>query len=160
VALRSDPEEIAYKRENPQPGFARSLHEGLVAQALGRIGQLEEGLPIVEAAVRWSEETNSLFYHAELHRVWAELLVQLGRTDEAESKLGLALTIAQQQGAKMWELRAAHDLARLWQGHGRSVDAYELLAPIYGWFSEGFDTPDLQTAHALLDTLSLSRAEV
>jgi tetratricopeptide (TPR) repeat protein len=154
VALRSDPEEIAYKRQNPQPGFARSLHEAVVAQALGRTGQPEEGLSIIEAAVRWSEETSSLFYHAELHRVWAELLVQLGRTDEAESNLDLALTIARQQGAKMWELRAAHDLARLWLDQGRSRDAYELLTPVYGWFNEGSDTPDLQSARALLGELS------
>jgi tetratricopeptide (TPR) repeat protein len=154
VALQSDADEIAYKRRNPQPGFARSLHEAVVAQALARTGEPEEGLSIVEAAVRWSEETSSLFYHAELHRVWAELLVQIRRMDEAERKLDLALTIARQQGARMWELRAAHDLAQLWQLQGRSEDAYGLLAPIYGWFSEGFGSPDLQTAKALLEVLA------
>jgi tetratricopeptide (TPR) repeat protein len=158
VALQCDPAEIAYKRQNPQPGFARSLHEAVVAQALARMGRPEEGLSIVEAAVRWSEQTSSLFYHAELYRIWAELLMQRGHTDEAERTLDLALTIARQQGARMWELRAACDLARLWQGRGRSADAYKLLSPVYGWFSEGFDTPDLQAARALLEVLSPSPA--
>jgi predicted ATPase len=151
VALRCDAEEIAYKRQNPQPGFARSLHEAVVAQALARTGQPEEGLAIVEAAARWSEETSSLFYHAELHRLGAELLVQLGCLDEAERELDRALAIARQQGAKMWELRVATDLARLWQGQGRSADALRLLAPVYEWFSEGLETRDLMAARGFLE---------
>jgi predicted ATPase len=77
--------------------------------------------------------------------------VQLGRLDEAERELDRALAIARQQGAKMWELRAALDLAYLWQSQGRFADAYGLLAPVYGWFSEGFGARDLQTARGFLE---------
>jgi predicted ATPase len=71
----------------------------------------------------------------------------------AEVALQAALTVARQQRARMWELRAAYDLARLWSEQREKQKAYDLLAPLYGWFSEGFDTPDLRQAKALLDAL-------
>jgi predicted ATPase len=71
----------------------------------------------------------------------------------AEDSFRLAVTVAQQQNAKFWELRAATSLARLWRDQGKRAEASDLLAPIYGWFTEGFDTPVLQDAKALLDQL-------
>ena len=74
--------------------------------------------------------------------------------EEAEACFRQALAIARQQQAKSWELRAAMRLARLWQQQGKRTEAYALLAPLYGWFTEGFDTPDLQEAQALLEELT------
>ena len=73
---------------------------------------------------------------------------------EAEESLQQALEIARRQQARSWELRAAMSLSRLWQQQGKRTEAYELLAPIYGWFTEGFDTADLQEARALLEALT------
>jgi predicted ATPase len=81
----------------------------------------------------------------------------LGREAEAESCLKTAIEIAQSQTAKSWELRVSIGLARLWQKQGKVEDAYALLEPIYNWFTEGFDTPDLKDAKALLDELELER---
>ena len=77
----------------------------------------------------------------------------MGKKGEAEAELQRALTIAQQQQARWWELRAATSLARYWHDEGKYVEAYSLLQPIYSWFVEGFDTPDLRDAKALLDKL-------
>ena len=92
---------------------------------------------------------------AELHRLTAAC--HLAGSDEnpgaAEVALQVALAVARQQGARMWELRAACDLARLWAELGDRQKAHELLAPIYGWFTEGFDTPNLRAAKVLLDEL-------
>src|SRR5262249_44795923 len=98
---------------------------------------------------RWME--------AELDRLQGELLRQEGTEPkllEAEACLQQALDVARRQQAKSWELRAAMSLARLWQQQGKRTAAYELLASVYGWFTEGFDTTDLQEAKALLDTLA------
>jgi predicted ATPase len=91
-----------------------------------------------------------------LYRLEGELLVQEGGTQEvreAEESVRLALTVARRQQTKALELRAAMSLARLWQRQGKQAEARALLAPIYGWFTEGFDTVDLQEAKALLDEL-------
>ena len=79
---------------------------------------------------------------------------RLGTAAQAEACFQQALTIARRQQAKSWELRAATSLARLWQQQGKRAEAHKLLAPVYGWFTEGFDTADLQEAQALLDTLA------
>jgi predicted ATPase len=91
-----------------------------------------------------------------LHRLQGELLLQQPVPDasQAASCFHHALEIACQQQAKSWELRAATSLARLWQSQGKRQDARDLLAPVYNWFTEGFDTADLQEAKALLATLS------
>jgi len=99
------------------------------------------------------------FWEAELHRLQGELLQQAARgTSHAaltpEACFGQALAIARRQQAKAWELRAATSLARLWQRQGQRTEAYELLAPVYGWFTEGFDTADLQDAKTLLEALA------
>jgi predicted ATPase len=156
VALRNDPEQMEYKRQHPQPGFARPLHDAVLARAYGRQGAPEEGLQILEGSLAWSDETGSQFFDAEVYRTRAELLLLLGRMEEAEGSFSKALEVAREQKARMWELRAACDLAGLWRDQGRGVEAHGLLAPIYSWFSEGFGTRDLQVARALLDTLSPS----
>jgi predicted ATPase len=91
-----------------------------------------------------------------LYRLKGELLLHLplDNATEAESCFHQALAIAQIQQTKSWELRAATSLARLWQQQGKRQEAYDLLAPVYNWFTEGFDTADLQDAKALLDALS------
>ena len=81
------------------------------------------------------------------------MLLTLGRTDEAEAALRRALTIAQQQQARWWELRTATALAKHWHEEGKHADACSLLQPVYGWFVEGFDTADLQAAKAFLNEL-------
>jgi predicted ATPase len=90
-----------------------------------------------------------------LHHLRAELLQAQGRNvDAAEASLRTAIDIARTQGARGWELRAAISLARLWRDQGKHRQAHDLLAPVYGWFTEGFDTPDLTDAKALLDELA------
>jgi len=96
-------------------------------------------------------------YEAKLHRLKGELLLMQGGTDAAapaEACLHRALAVARRQGAKSHELRAGTSLARLWREQGRQREARRLLAPIYDWFTEGFDTPDLQEARRLLAELS------
>jgi len=88
---------------------------------------------------------------AELNRHKGRLLLRQGHTEAAEELYRKARSIAEEQGAKLWELRAAASLARLRRDQGRRAEARNLLAPVYGWFTEGFDTPDLREAKALLD---------
>jgi predicted ATPase len=95
-------------------------------------------------------------YEAEVYRLRGELLLQqsAAQQGEAEESLHQALTVARRQEAKSLELRSAMSLSRLWQQQGKRIEAYDLLAPIYGWFTEGFDTADLREAKALLEELS------
>jgi predicted ATPase len=88
-----------------------------------------------------------------MHRVRGTLLLSMHEDALAEDSFRLALTVAQQQSAKFWELRAATSLARLWRAQGKRQQAHDLLGPVYGWFTEGFDTLDLKEAKALLDEL-------
>ena len=90
----------------------------------------------------------------ELHRVRGDLYSSLSRESEAEAAFSAAIAIARNQASKWWEIRTAVSLARRWQGQSKVVEARELLAPIYNWFSEGFDTPDLMDAKTLLDELA------
>jgi predicted ATPase/DNA-binding winged helix-turn-helix (wHTH) protein len=127
----------------------------MVAEAYGKVGLMAEGLALLADALRQVEITGERKYEAELYRLTGELLWHSGdQPDEAEACLHHALTVARDQQAKAWELRAALSLSRLWQRQGRHKDARRLLAPIYGRFTEGFDTADLQEAKALLDQLS------
>jgi predicted ATPase len=100
------------------------------------------------------EQTGYRQWEAELYRAEGIALVGLNRLDEAQAALQEALRIARGQQAKSYELRAATSLARLWGEQGRRAEARELLAPVYGWFTEGFDTADLKEAKALLDQLA------
>jgi predicted ATPase len=144
-------------------GFAASqawgtahLHPAhMVTEAYGKVGLIAEGLAVLAEALLHAEITGERKYEAELYRLKGELLWHGGyRPDEAEACLHQALTVARGQQAKAWELRAALSLSRLWQCRGRHEAARQLLAPIYGWFTEGFDTADLQEAKQLLAELS------
>jgi predicted ATPase len=128
----------------------------LMGESLLAARRYAEGLNQVARGIDIAMELGEHWYVPRLHQVRAELLVHVhGLGDRAvEASLHQALTIAQQQGAKGWELRAAVSLARLCRDQGRRTEAYELLAPIYGWFTEGFDTQDLKEAKALLDELT------
>jgi predicted ATPase len=108
---------------------------------------------LLDEAIQAAEATNERFFEAELHRLRGEILLMHGRTDEAEAELRRALTVAQRQQARWWELRAATSLARHWHKASKSLEAYSLLQPVYSWFVEGFDTIPLQEAKALLDEL-------
>jgi len=126
----------------------------LLAETAGHTGQVEEGLRLpVEAFIAF-EASGRGDMLAEAYRLQGELLLRQATPDaaQAEACSHQALTIARRQQAKSWELRAAMSLARLWQPNKRK-EAHELLAPIYGWFTEGFDTADLQDARALLEEI-------
>ena len=131
----------------------RTLYLCHIASAHASLGQPEVGLGLLDEAIQIAETTSEKFFEAELYRLRGKTLLTLGRKGEAEAELQRALTIAQQQQARWWELRAATDLARYWHDEGKYVEAYSLLQPIYNWFVEGFDTPDLRDAKVLLDEL-------
>jgi predicted ATPase len=128
----------------------------LLAEALASGGRLEEALAAVSEALSVARDTEQRCWEAELYRVQGELLLAAspGDSTEAEACFHRALEVARQQQARSWELRVAMSLARLWRGQGRADDARALLAPVYDWFSEGFDTADLKEAKALLDELA------
>jgi predicted ATPase len=128
----------------------------LLAEACGKVGQLDEGLRALEEALAAAQHNEEHHYEAEVYRLKGELLLQEApaHQEEAEKQFQQALDIARRQQAKSLELRAAMSLGRLWQRQGKCEAAHELLAPIYGWFTEGFDTADLQEAKALLDELA------
>jgi len=128
----------------------------LLAAAHGHMGQDDEGLHRLATALAVVEKTGERLWEAELHRLKGELLLRLSadNSTEAETCFHQALDMARHQGAKAWELRAAMSLARLWQQQGQRDAACDLLKPIYGWFTEGFDTADLQEAKVLLDALA------
>jgi predicted ATPase len=102
------------------------------------------------------EQTDERHWEVELYRLKGELLLMQGDDAEVEASLQKAIEVARCQSAKSWELRATVSLCRLWQEQGRMDEARQMLAEIYGWFTEGFDTPDLQEAKALLEELSRS----
>jgi class 3 adenylate cyclase/predicted ATPase len=128
----------------------------LLAEAYGKVGQLGEGLTALQEALQWVQRNDERLYEAEVYRIRGELLLKQDVPDtvEAEQCFQRALQVARQQQAKSWELRAAMSLSRLWQQEGKHDDARELLMPVYGWFTEGFDTADLQDARVLADRLS------
>jgi len=119
------------------------------------MGQPEAGLTVLTEVLALVDKTGVRWYEPELYRLKGELLLQQssGNSTEAETCFHHAISIAQNQSAKSWELRATTSLARLWQRQGKRQEAHDLLAPVYNWFTEGFDTADLQDAKALLDTL-------
>jgi predicted ATPase/class 3 adenylate cyclase len=127
----------------------------LLADVADHLGHPEEGLQALAEAHTLVEQHEERFWTAEIYRLQGILRLRQPGTqqEEAETWLQRALDIARHQEAKSLELRAAMSLARLWQQQGKRAEAYDLLAPIYGWFTEGFDTADLQEARALLDTL-------
>jgi predicted ATPase len=119
------------------------------------VRQTAEGLEALTEALATLTKSGVCWWEAELYRLRGELLLQHTGTqpEEVEACFQQALTVARRQQAKSLELRAAMSLARLWQRQDKQVEAHKLLAPVYGWFTEGFDTADLQEAKALLEEL-------
>jgi predicted ATPase len=136
-------------------GLAVSHYLVLLAEAYGRAGQAEEGLRLLAEALEHQDTTGEVNLAAEVYWLKGELLLRQAIPDEVEAETCLhqALDIAHHQQTKSCGLRAATSLARLWQQQGQHAEAHALLAPIYGWFAEGFDTADLQEAKALLEEL-------
>jgi class 3 adenylate cyclase/predicted ATPase len=141
----------------------RSYFLGLLAEAYGKVGRHEEGLRVVGEALAEVHKHGVRFYEAELYRLKGELLLirnggrggsRTSAIEEAEIWFRLALEMARRQQAKSLELRATISLSRLWQQQGKRDAAHELLADVYGWFTEGLDTADLREARALLDELA------
>jgi predicted ATPase len=127
----------------------------LLAEALGHTGQVEAGLRLLAEVLVELEASGQGYLLAEAHRLQGVLQQQaVPEPTQAEACFQRALAIARRQQAKSWELRAAISLSRLWQHQGKRQEAYDLLAPIYHWFTEGFDTADLQEAKTLLDALA------
>ncbi len=128
---------------------------GLLAEAYGEGEQPEAGLPLLDEALAVMDTTEVRFYGSELYRLKGVLLLRQAAPNEsqAEACFQQALDVARYQQAKSLELRAATSLAHLWQSQDKRRDAHDLLAPVYGWFTEGFDTADLQEAKELLDNL-------
>jgi predicted ATPase len=125
----------------------------LGAAACEITGQVEECLTLLDDALGIIERTGERWFAAELNRHKGQLLLRQGNFETAEEHYRKALSVAKEQEAKLWELRAATSLARLRRDQDRPSEARDLLAPVYGWFAEGFDTPDLKEAKALLEAL-------
>jgi len=125
----------------------------LLAAAYEIAGQAEEALALLDDALQLVERTGERWFAAELNRHKGQLLLREGHIDPAEKLYRRALSVAQEQEAKLWELRADMSLARLYRDQGRHAEARDILAPAYSWFTEGFDTADLKEAKALLDEL-------
>jgi predicted ATPase len=117
-------------------------------------GQWQAALDRFAEARRLAEETEERCFRAETVRLTGEVLLAMGDPAVAEASYHEAIAIAQQQNAKLWELRAGMSLARLWRDQGKRAEARDLLAPAYNWFAEGFGTPVLQEAKALLGELA------
>ena len=142
---------------------AAPIFEILFAQCLQKKGHAEGALAALEAAVVQIDSTGYNVWEPEVYRSMGDLLLRLNSSASAKAEVSYrrAIERARSQEAKSWELRAATSLARLWQNQGKRQDAYELLAPVYGWFTEGFDTEDLLEAKALLAKLaSLATAQL
>ena len=144
AALRAIPAEVL-----------RPYGLALLAEASAKVGQREEGLTLLAEALALTNDKEERRCEAELHRLKGELLLaQSAEHDtEAETCFLQALDVARRQQAKSWELRAAMSLSRLWQRQGKHDAARQVLAEVYGWFTEGFDTADLQEAKRLLEEL-------
>ena len=127
-----------------------------VAEVYGAGGQAGQGLSLLAEALSVVDKTGERSCAAELHRLKGVLLLAQSPDNSAgaEASFHQALAIARRQQARSWELRAAMSLSRLWQQHGKQADARQLLSEIYSWFTEGFDTGDLQDAKALMHALT------
>ena len=127
-----------------------------LAWANGKIGRLDEAWTNIREAMTAVETTKERWCEAEINRIAGEITLMSPEPEAAKAQAYFerALSVARQQQAKSWELRAAISLARLWCDQGKVQQARELLAPVYGWFTEGFNTLDLKEAKALLEQLS------
>jgi hypothetical protein len=145
--------------------LAGQCQRAQLAEAYGIVGRAEEGLAVLAEAFALMSQTGGYAFAVELYRLKGELTLQQFKVQgskfqvtnpqrEAETCFLKAIGIAQSQKAKSWELRAATSLARLWQQQGKRTEAHKLLSDVYNWFTEGFDTKDLQEAKALLEELA------
>jgi predicted ATPase len=127
-----------------------------LALAYAQLGKSDEAWRCISEALTLIEQSDQRSTEAEVHRLAGEIMLASALPDEkkAEEHFAYALAVARHQQAKSWELRASMSLARLWRDHGKVQQARDLLAPVYGWFTEGFDTRDLKEAKALLEQLS------
>jgi predicted ATPase len=134
----------------------KPTHLSYLAAAHAGLGQFDDAWRCIDDAIRAVDSTKERWFEAEVHRIAGEISLQLPEPDRAiaQTYFQNALTISRQQQAKSWELRAAMSMARLWRDQGKREEARDLLAPVYGWFTEGFDTLDLKEAKALLEELS------
>jgi class 3 adenylate cyclase/predicted ATPase len=134
----------------------RSYYLAILAEAYGSVGEPEQGLGALTKAEAFMEETGEAWWEAEIHRLKGELLLHRWSKGQgqAEASFRKALNTARRQESRSLELRAAISLARLWRDQGKRTEAHDLLAPVYGWLTEGFDTADLKDAKALLDQLA------
>jgi len=131
------------------------LYMSQLATAYAGLGQFDEAWRCIGEAIGTIATTKESWFEAEANRLAGEIALKSPERDAAkvETYFERALAIARRQQAKSWELRAAMSMARLWRDQGKPQQARDLLAPVYGWFTEGFDTRDLKEAKALLDTL-------
>ena len=131
-------------------------HLRYLAMAYAGLGQFDDAWHCIHDAIEKIERSKERWCEADVHRIAGEIALKSPEQDvaKAEAYFDRALAVSRQQQAKSWELRAAMSMARLWRDQGKREEARELLAPVYGWFTEGFDTLDLKEAKALLDELS------
>jgi predicted ATPase len=132
------------------------LYLAQLAKAYAEVGQFDDAWRCIGDAMAAIETTKETWFEAEVSRTAGEIALMLPKRDtaKAEAYFERALSVARQQQAKPWELRAAMSMARLWRSQGKLQQARELLVPVYGWFTEGFDTRDLKEAKALLEELA------
>jgi predicted ATPase len=126
----------------------------LLAHACELGGQIEKALTLLDEALHVADRTGERWLAAELNRQKGQFFLRQGNPKTAEELYRKAENIAAAQGAKLWELRANVSLAQLWRDQGQRAEAGDLLARVYGWFTEGFGTPDVREAKALLDELA------
>jgi predicted ATPase len=128
--------------------FWMPLYLSYLARAYAELGQFEHAWRCIDEAMTAAETTKERWHEADIHRIAGEITLL---SHNAETYFERALSVARAQQAKSWELRAAMSMARLWRDQGKRNEARDLLAPVYGWFTEGFDTLDLKQAKVLLD---------
>ena len=128
-----------------------------LASSHAELGQFDDARRCIAEAMRVAEATEEKWCHADVHRIAGEIALMSPEPDVAKAQqyFERALAVARQQQAKSWELRAAMSMARLWRKQGKRQQARDLLAPVYGWFTEGLDTLDLKQARMVLDELAL-----
>ena len=128
-----------------------------LAKSYSELGKFDDAKLCIREVMTTIETTNERWFQGEAHRIAGEIVLNSNEADvrKAETYFEEALTVARAQQAKSWELRAAMSMARLWRDQGKRDAARELLAPVYGWFTEGFDTLDLKEAKAMLDELAV-----
>jgi predicted ATPase len=128
-------------------GFAHQSESLLAGE------QTDAALTSIDQALAWSEKNGEHAYDCSIHCCRGDVFRELNDPDRARQEYAAGIAIAQKQSAKFWELRASLSMARLWRDQGKREEAHELLAPVYGWFTEGLDTLDLKEVKALLDEL-------